>query len=376
MGAVKIRESAGRRHLQVMRGWPVLALLGIAHAATAADTSYFGLLRARDLSPFALLRLDMRPAHAISAEAGSWGVETNLEYQNTWALSPEVKRYLTAFAARSTLGPGDLQAIRNLPGENYLFDMEIAEFDVSVHRKLTHDWGVYAIFSGISYDGGFLDSTIERFHRSFGFETFGRNGVQRNGVNVIYDLKTAQFATYSSPIRGGLLDPNFGVRYTGTPMPEHWSLTLESAVKVPVGGRRPFLSTGRADIGVQATLRHLAKKHAWHFSASAVYYDGRTSLTPTPPQVLKTFVLGYERVLTSRTHLTLQGYASESPYTHRQTDLQELLARKYQLSLGISHRRKHGLWSVAFTENLENVDNTPDIGVQLSWAFSPAFAEH
>src|SRR6185295_14847201 len=46
-----------------------------------------GLLRERDLSPFGFLRLDMRPAHAVWAPPGSWGVEVLLGYQNTWVMS-------------------------------------------------------------------------------------------------------------------------------------------------------------------------------------------------------------------------------------------------------------------------------------------------
>src|SRR2546422_3136813 len=43
----------------------------------------FGLLRERDLTPFGFLRLDMRPAHAVWAPPGGWGVEVLLGYQNT-----------------------------------------------------------------------------------------------------------------------------------------------------------------------------------------------------------------------------------------------------------------------------------------------------
>jgi hypothetical protein len=30
--------------------------------------------------------------------------------------------------------------------------------------------------------------------------------------------------------------------------------------------------------------------------------------------------------------------------------------------------------SFAFTENLQNFDNTPDVGLQIGWAYSPALA--
>jgi hypothetical protein len=58
-------------------------------------------------------------------------------------------------------------------------------------------------------------------------------------------------------------------------------------------------------------------------------------------------------------------------YSHNQTDLEELLKEKYQVSLGFRHRRDHLLISFAVTENLQNVNNTPDIGFQLGFTYLP-----
>src|SRR5262245_45507826 len=90
----------------------------------AEENEFYGLLRSRDLDPFGFPRLDMRPAHAFAMEKGSWAAEFELGYQNTWAMSSEVENYLMAreHDGRRDLGPGDLAAIRNLPGENYLLD--------------------------------------------------------------------------------------------------------------------------------------------------------------------------------------------------------------------------------------------------------------
>ena len=52
----------------------------------------------------------------------------------------------------------------------------------------------YLITSAITYQGGFLDSTIDGFHDSFGFSSFGRPASSRNDVNVIFDLKSSQTA--------------------------------------------------------------------------------------------------------------------------------------------------------------------------------------
>jgi hypothetical protein len=342
-------------------------------AAQAEDGQLYGLLRSRDLSPFGFLRLDMRPAHAISIKPGAWAIETEVAYQNTWALSPEVEDYLTALepTGRRDLNAADVQAIRNLPGENYLLDLELALLDVTFHYKISDIWTAYVIASGVSYQGGFLDSTIEGFHDSFGFSSFGRPAVTRNQVNLIYDLKSTQYSSLGTPTDGGLLDPTVGLLYPGWSLPDRWHLAIEAAVKVPVAGRRELLSTGRTDYGVQMSLQRKGQHHAFYLDAAAVYYDGSTQLSPQDSQVIPTVIVGYERMLTSRTNVNLQGYISKSVYSHDETDLDELLGDKYQLSLGVRHRRNNVLVTFAVTENLQNINNTPDIGFQLGVAWVP-----
>ncbi len=339
---------------------------------SANETGYFGSLRARDLTPFGFLRLDMRPAHAVSSPRGAWGIETELAYQNTWALSPELERYLNSLPGRRELGTTELEAIRDLPGENYLVDLELAQLDITLHYKFSSRWSAYLVLSAVSYRGGFLDSTIEQFHDTFGSSNFGRLAASRNDVNYILDLNAAQVALFEAPTDGGFLDPTIGLRYSAVELFGKWNLVMEAAVKTPIDGRRSFLSTGKTDFGVQASLQRLSQHRAFYFTAAGVYYDGTTSITPTPEQVVPTLVLGYERRLSQDTHLILQGYISPSIYSRQETDLDELLATKYQLSLGVYHRMGRGLFSFAITENLQNINNTPDIGFQVGWAYSSA----
>src|SRR5262245_65768646 len=51
-----------------------MTLCGSAHAEGGGQ--FYGLLRSRDLSPFGFLRLDMRPAHAVAIDPGTWAIET------------------------------------------------------------------------------------------------------------------------------------------------------------------------------------------------------------------------------------------------------------------------------------------------------------
>jgi hypothetical protein len=165
------------------------------------------------------------------------------------------------------------------------------------------------------------------------------------------------------------------LRYSGLTLGKDWQVVLEAAAKVPVSGRRDLLSTGRTDYGLQMTLQNFGDNHAWYLAGSAVYYAGSPNFAPNDSKVIPTILVGYERRLTDNTHVILQGYASPSVYSHRDTDLDELLATKYQASLGFYHRIGAGLISFAVTENLQNLNNTPDIGFQLGFALTPALRE-
>lgn len=353
----------------------VAALCALTHSLPAAADAgaFYGLLRSRDLSPFGFLRLDMRPAHAVTIEPGTWAIETELGYQNTWALSPEVERYLIGLepTGRRKIGPAEVQAIEDLPGENYLLDIETATLDLTFHYKLAPKWTLYGIASAISYQGGFLDSTIESFHDALGFSTFGRPAVARNQATLIYDLKSTHVVFLDKPTDGGFTDPTIGFRYGPLQLSQSWRLSLEGAVKIPVGGSRLLLSTGRTDYGAQASLQRFGKHHAIYVDLAAVYYAGVSEPAEQDAQVIPTLVFGYERMLTERTNLNIQGYVSTSVYSHDQTDLDELLGNKYQYSIGFRHRFDGVLLSFGFTENVQNINNTPDIGLQLGFAWIP-----
>lgn len=342
-------------------------------SALADDGGFYGLLRSRDLSPFGFLRLDMRPAHAVKIEPGSWAFESEIDYQNTWALSEEVEKYLIGLEAegRRRLGAPEVQAIRDLPGENYLLDFEGVLFSFEAHYKLTSQWSAYGTLSAVSYGGGFLDDTIEGFHDTFGFSTFGRPAAARNRSTLIYDLKGAQAEFLESPSDGGLLDPVLGLRYSDVQLARDWRLTFEGALKLPLQGKRLLLSTGRADYGVQAALQRMGVRHAFYINAAAVYYAGVSEPAAQTSQVIPTLIVGYEFKWTQRTNLNFQVYASQSVYSHRETDLNELLGTKYQYSIGMRHRRANWLWTIGLNENTQNINNTPDVGMQLGLAWIP-----
>ena len=351
----------------------LLAMMVLA-AAPVAGADLYGMLPMRDLSPFGFLRLDMRPTHAVLAEPGRWTLETEFATQNTWAMSPQVEEYLTGLetSGRRPLGESELSAIRGLPGENYLVDLETTTVDATLNYRLTSHLSGYLITSAVSYDRGFLDGAVERFHDTFALSSYGRPAIARNGVNLIYDLKSGSYASLGrSPTSGGLLDPTLGMRYSGIPLGRSWQLSLEGAVKLALGGERQLLSTGRSDFGLQAAAQWRGARQAFYANAAAVYYAGGEFLVEHETQIVPTLIVGYEYALTANTNLNIQGYASTSVYSRRDTELDELLENKYQLTAGFRHRRNDLVVSFGITENVQNINNTPDIGLQLGLSWIP-----
>jgi len=361
-----------RRGLAGLLMITVLALFASA-PAMADGPSFFGLLRARDLTPFGYLRLDMKPGYIGSLEPGRWAVDSEIAYQNTWATSPEVERYLNQLPGRRTLGPDEVQAIRDLPGENYLVDLELTQYDVTLNYQISSAWSAYTILSAASIGGGKLDGTIEGFHDLIDAPRFGRRAAARNDVNLIFDLKSSQFTQLEARGYSGMLDPVFGARYAFASETGRWKGSVESAVKVPLASRHDNLSTGRTDVGVQASAQRYWHKQALYVSASAVYYAGTDQFVPEPAQIIPTIVVGYERRVTQHTNLILQTYLSRSVYKQEQTTLNELRGTKYQISGGFHHRRGPHLFSFAITENIQNINNTPDVGVQLGYSLNPGW---
>ncbi len=279
--------------------------LSLASAAVCAGESpeggrFYGMLRSRDLTPFGFLRLDMRPAHALSIESGTFAFEAELGYQNTWALSENVEKYLKSLGALrppARSDPRTVQAIRDLPGENYLLDLESATLDLTVHYKLSEP-----VDAVRDRDRGVVPRRLHGLgHRevpqNVGFSTFGRHALERNDTNLIYDLKGSQVVPARPPQPQGFLDPTFGLRYTGIKLPGRWQMS--------VGGRgqgAAAMARGRCcprdarTTALQASVRRLGERNALHVDLAAVYYAGE-EICPrrTTRRSCPRIVIGWER---------------------------------------------------------------------------------
>jgi uncharacterized protein DUF3187 len=237
----------------------LVALCALAPAAAVAEEGGWqtlGLMRVRDMTPFGIARLDMLPAHAVPATPGTFAFEVNVSYQNTWALSDNVKDYLTARGVeRGGIGAQDVAAIVALPDDAYLFDGELGLVDLTLHHRISRHFRVYATIPYITFQGGFLDSTIEGFHGAVGFGSAGREFAPRNRFIALGSLERATVVIDEAP-NSEFGDPVLALRYSLTSSPGRYNVVFEGAAKLAlVDSGSPLVSTGRNDYGVQVSLQ-------------------------------------------------------------------------------------------------------------------------
>lgn len=344
----------------------------VALPAFAEEWTHAGLLRARDLTPFGLLRLDMRPSHTReTAPPGSWGFEVQAAYQNMFMLSGNVEEYLeTRDTGRVKLRPEDALAIRSMPDDAYFVDGEIGLLNLILQRRVTERVELLIDISYLRYGDGEFDRLVEGFHDLVGTGQMGRDLVARDRFQIVYHVGDADLEVLDRQVKGGFGDPVLGLRYSWPSPSSQWNFVVEAAAKLAVGGQRFLLSTGHHDFGIQGTVQRRFGRHSLYGSVSTVYVSGGLEMPSERDRLIPTLVAAYSYSLTPWTAVILQGYASRSAI--RETTLAELKDSKYQASLGMQMRAGRWLWSLAITENIANFANTPDIGAQVGLAYAPS----
>jgi len=343
-----------------------------ALAAAASDArpgvTLLGPLRIRDMTPFNLLRLDMLPAHAVEAGVGSWAIEANVSFSNTFVMSDNVRKYLQDRGGRAPLSAEDAGAILAMGEDAYYVDGEFGLLEVTGHYRFARRTSAYVTFSVYSFSGGFMDGTIEGFHNAFGLENAGRDLVARRQFQTVLALDGMQQVALETPVGTGFGDPVVGLRHAIPLGGSRWGLVLEGEAKIAYRGERLFLSTGTNDYGLQLALQGKFHRQAVYLGASAVSTDGQVFGVPIERRLVPTLTAAWEVGLAEHTNFIGQLYASQS--TIRDSEVEEIQADKYQASLGLRSHRGRLIYGFAFTENLKNFENTPDIGLSLSVAWA------
>jgi hypothetical protein len=192
--------------------------------------------------------------------------------------------------------------------------------------------------------------------------------VARRQFQTVLALDGMQQVALETPVGTGFGDPVVGLRHAIPLGGSRWGLVLEGEAKIAYRGERLFLSTGTNDYGLQLALQGKFHRQAVYLGASAVSTDGQVFGVPIERRLVPTLTAAWEVGLAEHTNFIGQLYASQS--TVRDSAVEVIQADKYQASLGLRSRRGRLIYGFAFTENLKNFENTPDVGLSLNVAWA------
>ena len=331
---------------------------------------FFGPLRIRDMTAPSILQLSLMPAHGVH-EVRGWALESHLSHANNFALSENVEEFLRAekerTGRRARLTPEFADRVfEEVDGDLFYFDSAISILSLTAHYFVDERWSVAVTLPIYSYNGGVLDSTIERFHQEFGFSAAGRDLVERRQSLIFQRFGNSTFAGEPRD-DAGLADPVFQVRFA-QPLGTGWRLVTEGAVKLPLGERDDFFSSGNPDYGTQLSFQWQGHRNAFYVGGSWVWTGEIEFIPDLDPNDFWTLNGAWELRLDRHTNLVLQGDWGSTLFDGV-TDAR-IADTKSQVSAGVRHGRGRFVYSLAVTENISNFNNSPDIGFHLGLSYA------
>lgn len=331
----------------------------MSSSALADEEDFLGPLRIRDLSPLAILRLDMPPAHAVSQFDRGWGFEVHYSRANVFAASDSVVEYLRARPRRGAITEAEAEEIFALEGDVFYFDFEAAILALSTTWAPIENWQVTATVPFQYHGGGEMDGTIENFHEAFGLGNGNRDIAPHGEAQIMERVGPDRFAVLAIKDNQGLADPSFSVRHSHEL--GKWNAVWELAIKPPVGEEKSYFSTGGWDYGAQLSLQRKFHRRAFYVSFSNIWVGDTRILPNFRVNDTPTVTAALERTLSPRTSVVFQGTWSRSNF--KRAVESEAAEDRTQLSAGIRRRRGNLVYSFAVTENVANFNNTPDLAL-------------
>ena len=325
-----------------------------------------GPLRVRDQFPLSMGFLLFDPIGATVLEPGGWQVDLISTLTNTFATSDVLEGVLEERTGRSPLTSEFLTALdASDPGAGvFVVDGELMRSAIAVRRGIGRGVQLEVSIPFLSYRGGALDSSVESFHDTFSFEQGGRLGVPRDTCLVDVRGRSGAARVDRDPglvlgdivvgAKFRLAEPNAKRRY---------HLALDALVKLPTGDEDALASNGSLDFGAQLVATRYYARSCLHLSVGLLRL-GEWDALGIDSQIVPSALIGWERSLGARTSGLAQLTVSQTPFDD--LGLDELSASSIQLTIGVKRViwRDH-VFFVGLTENIQNFDNSQDIGIHL-----------
>lgn len=319
-----------------------------------AGAPSFGPFTVRDQFPIKQLFLSLTPEDASLTPEGTHLFSIRFTHTNTYAVTRPIGDPRVA-----------LDYYRGAPLNAYrLFvDVETFRLELCVDWRVTRWLQVGVTAPIIGQSGGFLDRTVEGFHRLFRLSNGGREEVPRNAYGV-YVVRNGQFWIARSKAPG----LRFGdtVLRLKTPLLSREAgprLSMAGAVKIPSGRLNDLTGSGGVDLQLALLASQPIGRRAFlHYNLAFTKLGRPEHSFGFPLRSIRSQMLALEYLVAPRLALIMQTQSNTSLFPD--SGLAPLNRTAYEIDAGMKIVIAPGaVLEIGLIENLSQHQNTPDVGL-------------
>lgn len=328
---------------------PLLCLIFLSGKAVGASTSPY---------------LDTRPLYSFNQ-------------------SPLVQIYgLPALGEARVLGADEsnlaihLQIANNFTGssnqtESLNLDGETHRLSLAWRRGLGNgtEWGFELPY--LTHNGGFLDSTIERWHETFGLPNGGRDNSPRNRIDYRYTRNGVDLIHVDHPVSGmGDLRLSAAKQLAVPESSGGGIMALRASLKLPTGNDTELLGSGSTDLALWLSAASTHPPTSWNlYGGGGVLLMSTGNVLPSQRRNQVAFgTLGFSRKFFPNIAVNAQ-LDAHSPF-YDGTSFRQISAYAAQGLLGLNWEFQPRHYVEFSVSEDVLVDTSPDVVFNLSLAFA------
>lgn len=241
-------------------------------------------------------------------------------------------------------------------------DMEITEMSLRYKRIIMDRFEIGIDLPVLIIGGGFLDSPLESFHDSFGFDDYGRS--RRPDNEFLYEVRKDGKLIVKGKSGVNLGDIRFSLK---RPLlsSDNYTLSLRGDLEIPVSDAEKGYSNESLDAGISLLYdRRITDKIMTYWNAGVVFPGDLRAHSSVD---LKNFIYGgvsAEASMGERLSLLLQLQGQSNLFP--ETDLLAVDREAWLIAIGGRYTVDKGSFEISFTEDI-NTSGAADFIFNLTY---------
>jgi len=319
----------------------------------------------RAIGAFLLLACATAPVHSAQPQSGPFQTRDqnplNLVYGQPLPVSARLPGAGSA-AYSVTLDIANTLAINEVDEETLLLDFESYILTTSFSYSPAEDWLLKIDIPLIYRGSGFLDHTIDSWHRLFGLPRARRSEIGDDQYSIIYTSNGVTDVDIGTSATGiGDAQLSLGRRFVASGSS---ALSLWAAVDLPTGDRNRLTGNGAADYAVWIAAENRLNSRVSIDANAGIVLPGDSVIDSLQTRTAAFGHAGLRLAVSPLIDLKLQLAAHSSYYSGSGM---AMLGRSYILVFGGTiHPDRCTALDIGVSEDVK-VGSAPDVTFLLSW---------